>query len=87
MSGSPPNALARRPEHACQFGGLRECSSHVSDLSCWERLLTIWNQKEALHDASEGAKTDLICGGKFRELSQKPFHLQRGNSTDQVFTF
>ena len=80
MSGSLPSALAQCPEHACQLGGLRECSNNVSGLGCWEGLLTIWNQEEALHDASQGAKTDLVGGGKFRELSQKPFHLQTGDS-------
>ena len=86
MSGSLPSALAQCPEHACQLGGLRECSNNVSGLGCWEGLLTIWNQEEALHDASQGAKTDLVGGGKFRELSQKPFHLQTGDSTNQAFT-
>lgn len=87
MSGLLLNALAQCPEHACLLCGLKECSSNVSDLSCWQRLLTIWNQKEAFHDASEGAKTDLIDGGKFRELNEKPFHLPKGKSTSKAVTF
>lgn len=46
------------------------------------RVLTVRHQEETFDDIFQRPQADFVRGSKFRELSQKPFHLEKEESRD-----